>query len=289
MHPTTLRKLILVVVLIVLAGALWYSRGDEAPGVAGAAADSASPAAPTALTEAQRQARLPRWSAQRRQLEEQQIATLSEPFRRLLLSMNRRELQLGPDGKRYPIDSMTGVTTADGMYLYNLARQVKPRKTLEIGLAEGFSMLYMLAALEENGQGTHVAVDPFETSYWHGLALQKVREAGMSRRFRYMEDYSIFALPALKQKRESFDIVFVDGDHKFDSAFIDFALSDAVCANNCYILLHDIWMPSIAKVAQFIEFNRPDYARRPVPEGVNIVAFQKVGPDKRTWTDFVNF
>ena len=279
MHPTTLRKLILVAVLIVLAGALWYSRGAEPPGVADA----------PALTDAQRVARAPRWSAERVRMEEQQIATLPEPFRSLLLSMNRREPQLGPDGARYPIDSMTGVTTADGMYLYNLARRVKPRRTLEIGLAEGFSMMYLLAALHENGQGTHVAVDPFETGLWHGIALQKVKEAGMSRRFQHLPDYSIFALPALKQKRDSFDIIFVDGDHKFDSAFIDFALSDAVCANNCYILLHDLWMPSIAKVAQFIDFNRPDFARRPVPEDVNIVAFQKVGPDNRTWTHFVNF
>ena len=279
MHATTLRKVILGAVLIVLAGALWYSRGAEIP----TAADA------PALTETQRQARLPRWSAERRRIEEQQIGTLPEPFRSLLLSMNRREPQLGQGGVRYPIDSMTGVTTADGMYLYNLARQVKPRQTLEIGLAEGFSMMYVLAALEENGQGTHVAIDPFEIGLWHGIALQKVKEAGMSRRFRHMPDYSIFALPSLKQKRDSFDIIFVDGDHKFDSAFIDFALSDAVCANNCYILLHDIWMPSIAKVAQFIELNRPDYARRPVPEDVNIVAFQKIGPDNRKWTDFVNF
>jgi|tagenome__1003787_1003787.scaffolds.fasta_scaffold20920982_2 predicted O-methyltransferase YrrM len=218
----------------------------------------------------------------------EQLRSLPQPYSRLLTAMTKREPQLGTDGVQYRLSTDTGVTVADGMYIYNLVRQVKPERTAEAGLAEGYSTLYFFAGLQENGRGVHVAMDPYERD-WHGIGVQKVNEAGMSKRFRFVEAKSSDVLPELKSERQSYQMIFIDGDHRFDGAFTDFFLSDAICSEQCYILFHDVWMPSTQKLISFIEHNRNDYVRRPVPEGVNIAAFQKVGKDHRTWQHFADF
>jgi len=45
---------------------------------------------------------------------------------------------------------------------YELCRKVKPQATLEIGLAYGFSTIYFLAVLAENGNGHHSSIDPYQ-------------------------------------------------------------------------------------------------------------------------------
>ncbi len=228
-------------------------------------------------------------SQERRRAQEAQVAALPQPFARLLLSMYRGEPQLGTDGKQHKLDLGTGVTMADGLYLYNLTLQVKPRRIAEVGVGQGFSTMFLLAALHANQHGSYVGMDPFEYSLWNGAAVQKAKEAGMASRFRFLTEYSTYALPQLRAEKDSFDLIFIDGDHKFDSVLTDFILANGVCAASCHVVLHDPWMKSVSKAVRFIENNRADYARRPVPAGVNMVAFQKVGLDTRPWTHFTDF
>jgi predicted O-methyltransferase YrrM len=280
-HGTTKRMLVIGVCLSLLMGAFWLWSQDSA--------QTEVFTVSSVEREAMRAARRARQQENQRLLEARLAATLPQPFSRLLESMHKHELQLGVDGVRYPLQPATGVRISDGLYLFDLSRQVKPVRSAEVGFAEGFSTLYFLAALEANGKGVHVAMDPYETSDWHGIGLQKIKEAHMNHRFRFLSVKSVVALPALNGEAKPFDIIFIDGDHRFDSAFTDFVLSDEICAKAGYILLHDPWMPSVAKVVAYIERNRADYARRPVPDGVNIAAFQKVGVDQRDWSHFVDF
>jgi predicted O-methyltransferase YrrM len=217
------------------------------------------------------------------------VAELPPPFSQLLMSMQDHEPQMGTDGTSHNLAAAVGIVPGDGAYLYDLCRRVKPQRTLEVGFAEGFSTMYFLAALQANGGGRHVAIDPFENTDWHGLGLQKVQEAGMKDKFRFMEAKSISALPALNSESASFEVIFIDGDHLFDSIFTDFVMSDAICAKEGYILFHDVQLDSTKKVVAFIERNRSDYARRAAPKNVNIAAFQKIGADRRDWFHFVNF
>lgn len=219
---------------------------------------------------------------------DRQLETLPQPFSRQLLSMSHHEPQLGTDGVRHPLDATTGVTVPDGMYIYDLVRRTKPARTSEVGLAEGFSTVYFLAALQSNGNGLHVAMDPYESD-WHGVGLQEVKNVGMEKRFRFLPEKSIAALPQLANEHQSYEVIFIDGDHRFDGAFTDFVLSDPICPKGGYLLFHDPWMPATKKVISFIEHNRPDYARRPVPHDVNIAVFQKVGDDQRSWMNFTDF
>jgi predicted O-methyltransferase YrrM len=216
------------------------------------------------------------------------LERLGKPFSPVLLSLYRKEPQLGVDGVRYPPKLGDGIVVEEGLFLHDLARKIQARHTLEVGFASGYSAVFLLAAGRDRSGVTHTAIDPFETSDYHGVGMQQVKSIGMESRFRLMEDFSSFAIPQLVREKKKFDLIFIDGDHKFDSAFVDFTLADLVCEKGGYILLHDRWMPSIQTLARYIGKNREDYQEEPSATS-NIAVFRKVGEDARHWRHFVPF
>jgi predicted O-methyltransferase YrrM len=237
------------------------------------------------------------------------MQSLDEPFRGLLGSMYRSEPQLGTDGHRHELDVLTRIAPVEGMWLYELCRQIKPEKTLEIGLAYGFSTLFLLAALKSNGRGEHVAVDPGQSDLWKGIGVQRAHLAGMEQAFHFVEEKSVQALSAFARDGLTFDLIFVDGAHFFDAALVDFVLAAEICNPGGVIVLDDLWLPPIRKVAAFIRSNRPDFTEFDQPMRrlwsrwsmrapgrivrdvalANVAVFQKTGPDRRAWTHFVDF
>jgi len=94
----------------------------------------------------------------RKPIDDNVLSALALAFRSPLLSMYHGEPQLGTDGQLHTIDAVTRISPAQGMWLYDLCRVAKPKSTLEIGMAYGYSTLYFLAALANNQIGTHTAV-----------------------------------------------------------------------------------------------------------------------------------
>lgn len=212
------------------------------------------------------------------------LDVLDQPFRAALLSLYRREAQIGDGGQTYAMEyPSTKISPRQGLWLYDLNRMVKPKATLEIGLAYGFSMLFFLAALNKNGRGQHTAIDPFP---WHGIAAAKAREVGMP--IEIINELSECAGVDLRRNQRKFDIIFIDGMHRFDNALIDFTLFARLCTTGGYIILDDMWMRSIKTVVEFIGANRKDFVRVPAPIR-NIAAFRKIGEDERKWDHFRNF
>ena len=210
-----------------------------------------------------------------------------EPFLSRLESLYAGERQMGLDGKRHSIDS-TKVSIAQGMWLYSLCRRMRPRKTLEIGFAYGFSTAFFLAAISENGIGRHTAVDPFQVQAWHGIGLQNVNHLDMERRFRFVKMPSFPALAGFGAAGEQFEIIFIDGNHRFDDVLVDFTLASEVCPIGGHIILDDLRMPSVQKVVGFIRENRKDFAGVEVSAD-NTAAFRRVGRDQRKWDHFRDF
>lgn len=220
------------------------------------------------------------------------LERLDEPFRSRLLSMYEGNPQRGFDGQIHTLDDLTRISPAQGMWIHDLCLSAKPQSTLEIGMAYGFSTVYFLAALAKNGQGKHTAIDPFQKSGWHGIGLTVATELAATLSdpsgLRFIEDRSDRAATDLVREKQLFDIVFVDGNHRYDDVLVDFYLYAQIVSNGGYIILDDMWMSSVKTVAEFIRTNRPDFREIASPVS-NIAVFQKVGEDYRNWDEFSTF
>lgn len=209
------------------------------------------------------------------------LAPLPEPFRSVLLSMYAGQPQLGTDKKMVAIDTETVIGCEQGMWIYDLCRNLKPQKTIEIGLAYGYSTVYLLAALHKNGTGTHIAIDPFQSVY-HSVGSFHAEKLGMQHAFELIAERSVPAMADLKRKGEEFEFIFIDGSHRFDDVIVDFTLSAQVCPVGGYIALDDMWMPAIQKAAEFIRMNRKDFVEIETPIN-NIAVFKRIDKDRRRW------
>lgn len=232
-----------------------------------------------------------RWS--RGALRTELLDVVDPWFRSRLLSMYRAKPQVGADGKEHPIGDVPGMSPEEGMWLYGHCVKVKPTATLEIGMAFGYSTLYFLAAQAANGQGSHTAVDPLQSSIFSGVALTHaeaaVREKGLGKdAFRLIEERSDRAAVDLVRAGSIFDVVFIDGNHRFDDVLVDFYLCAPLCAIGGHIVLHDMWMSSIHTVAKYLRANRADVQWVPTPAG-NLGVFEKVAEDSRDWRHFRKF
>jgi predicted O-methyltransferase YrrM len=220
------------------------------------------------------------------------LSTLDPRFRSRLLSMYRGEPQLGADGQIYSIDDHTRISPSEGLWLYSLCVSLKPKATVEIGMAYGYSTLYFLASLAKLKTGHHTAIDPLQSSLWHGIGLTHTRAVapinGAASGFAMIEDRSDRAATDLARAKRIFEIIFIDGNHRFDDVLVDFYLYASRCAIGGYIILDDMWMKSVQTVAAFVRANRRDFTEVPTGER-NIAVFKKIRRDSREWNDFHEF
>lgn len=220
------------------------------------------------------------------------IAALDPRFRSPLLSMYRGEPQIGTDSRQHPIDKNTKISPSQGMWLYDLCVSARPKATIEIGMAYGYSTLYFLAAIAKRQEGHHTAIDPFQRSNWHGIGLTHARALapikGSDSTFLFIEDRSDRVATDLARSNSTFEVIFIDGSHRFDDVLVDFYLYAPLCATGGHMILDDMWMSSIKTVAAFVRANRADFVEVSTAEP-NICVFRRIGDDSRAWTDFREF
>jgi predicted O-methyltransferase YrrM len=214
------------------------------------------------------------------------VEQIDEPFRSALRSMYRCEPQSGTDGQMHQLDGNTLIAPRQGMVMYDLYLQAKPRASLEIGMAYGFSTVFFAAALKKcGGDGSsHTSIDPFQNSLWHGIALERLRAVGS--KINFIEKTGTRALAELQDR--SFDYLFIDGNHRFDDVLTDFTNYAPFVNPSGLVLLDDMWMPSVKAVVAFVEGNREDFER--LPSGhPNLALFRRIGTDQRSWDHFKPF
>jgi len=203
--------------------------------------------------------------------------------------MYRGEPQIGSDSERHSIPRVTYIIPKEGTVLYDLCRELKPKNSLEIGLGYGYSTVYFLAAIRENGVGYHTAVDPVQRGEeFHGIGSRHAHTLGMSDIFRWIEDRSVPVLVHCAERDEKFEMIFINGSHRFDDVLVDFTLSAALCPMGGCIILDDMWLPSIYRVAAFIRSNRKDFEELNTPEP-KLAAFRRIGEDTQDRKHFVEF
>lgn len=157
----------------------------------------------------------------------------------------------------------SSVTFQAGTLLYELVREVKPVKTLEVGMAYGLSSLFICQALADNGGGHHTAIDPYQQEIYQSIGLFNLERSNFKDMLRFLQASSQNVLPQLVLQEECFDFAFIDGSHLFDHAFVDFFYIDKMIKVGGCVVIDDIWMPSVRKVASFILKNKPYALVRP--------------------------
>lgn len=221
------------------------------------------------------------------------LDAIDDPFKSALLSMYQGEPQLGHDGQTHQIDEITKISPSQARALYDFCEGENPKSIIEIGMAYGFSSIIYSASLQRHSNGRLISIDPFQKSAaWHGIGDAHVRrllvETGQQTDYRLIEDRSDRAAVDLARASEQFDLIFIDGNHRFDDVLTDFYLFAPLCQEGGHIIFDDMWMPSIRTVVSFISTNRTDFRRVPNSES-NMCVFQCVGSDDRSWDNFNPF
>ena len=182
-----------------------------------------------------------------------------------------------------PEDSASPIKSKEAEYIFHFLKEKGLSKTLETGFAYAKSAAHIVAAT----QSRHIAIDPFQDRY-QNLGKENMKALGLDIHLELEEDYSHHVLPKLAERREKFDFIFIDGDHKFDGIFVDFYYADLLLEKGGYVLLHDTWMRSTQLVISFIKKNRTDYLHCKTPCR-NFALFQKVDQDARNGMHYREF
>ena len=234
----------------------------------------------------------------------------------VLAEILRTKRSLSGDGEN-TIDVHSGVSVEEGELLSRLIGERKPRVSLEVGLAFGISALFICEALKQHTQNPrHIVIDPAQhaAEHWQGAGLANLERAGYRPFVEFIEKPSQIALPELITAGTKIDFAFIDGEHTFDHALMDFFFIDKLMNVGGVVVFDDTGWPSLRKVARFVASNRSykiighvgsddgpkcrGLANRP-PEARQAdqrlglagecIAFEKQSDDSRRFDHFVDF
>jgi predicted O-methyltransferase YrrM len=142
----------------------------------------------------------------------------------------------GGDPRLHPLavilDAPTEMSFEERLFLYALVRGSQPQRVLEVGTSQGGSAAIFASALQANGSGTVVGIDPLPrielpVSAFHG-------------RFHLVTGESPAAIEeAARLAGGPFDLVLIDGMHIYEYAANDAAGVVPFMAEQGYILFHD--------------------------------------------------
>lgn len=159
-----------------------------------------------------------------------------------------------PQGARVPLGSFIDAATADALYRH--VRAQRPKRVVEVGMANGISTLSILTALAENGAGELVSIDPNQSTQWRNCGRAAVERAGFASRHRVIEEPNWFALPRLLKEAQSVDFGYIDGWHTFDYALVDFWYLDKMIPAGGVIAFNDCGWAAVEKAIKFMLTHR---------------------------------
>ncbi|KAK9117541.1 hypothetical protein Sjap_016488 [Stephania japonica] len=106
--------------------------------------------------------------------------------------------------------ALTGmiVPAEEGQLISMLVKITDAKRTLEVGVFTGFSLLTAALALPKDGQVTAIDID--RKAYEVGLPF--IRKAGVEHKINFIQSDATSALDEILNKVEEFDLIFVDAD-----------------------------------------------------------------------------
>jgi predicted O-methyltransferase YrrM len=148
-----------------------------------------------------------------------------------------------------PAGLPTFMDPEEGKLLARVVNKVQPRVSLEIGCAYGVSTLHICAALSAVPHAsTHIVVDPFQRTKWHGVGLHNIEASGFSSFVRFIESRSETVLPQLLTEGTRLDFALIDGLHTFEQCMVEFFYLDRMLNPGGALVFDDADWPGINKV-----------------------------------------
>ncbi len=143
-----------------------------------------------------------------------------------------------------------------GEFLQEIILDLKPKITLEVGLAYGISALFICEKIQSIPDSYHIIIDPYQLTDWKGIGINNLKKAGYEGIIKFYNQISALALPHIVEEGIKIDFAFIDGMHTFDHTLVDFFYIDQLLNVGGIVVLDDTDLPSIRKVCRFIATNR---------------------------------
>jgi predicted O-methyltransferase YrrM len=185
-------------------------------------------------------------------------------------------------------------SAAEGENLRDWVLHESAARTIEIGLGYGISALFVCEGLIAEGHdaSVHVVIDPHQATRFANLGLQFLDEAGVADLVEHHPEESQIVLPRLLAASETFDLAFVDGNHRFEWFLVDLFFLGRLVRPGGVVFIDDYQLPAIARATSFFLANR-GWKLESVSPADDLhqwaVLRTDVEPDTRPFTHFVDF
>lgn len=151
----------------------------------------------------------------------------------------------------------------EGNALAGWVRRERALRTLETGLGYAVSTLFICEGLLANGtDGRHVAIDPYQLeslpghrTRYGGVGLSTLEEAGVRKLVEFHAEESQIVLPRLLAEGRSFDLAFLDGNHRFEGVFLDLFYSGRLLREGGIVFVDDHQLPAVRHSVRFCVAN----------------------------------
>jgi predicted O-methyltransferase YrrM len=196
------------------------------------------------------------------------------------------------DGSRHEVFPVA-IPPDEGAHLRAWVARERATRTVEVGLGYAIAALFICEGLRQVGDDVaHTAIDPYQATRFANCGIQILHEAGLVGLVDLVEGESQLVLPRFIAEGRSFDLAFVDGNHRFDGVFLDLASLGRLVRPGGIIFLDDYQLPSIRAAASFfitnlgwtIEDSSSDDERHHW-----VVLRTSIGPDTRAFDHFLPF
>jgi predicted O-methyltransferase YrrM len=121
-------------------------------------------------------------------------------------------------------------------------------------MAYGGSASLMLYALCEKGNDfEHVAIDPYQSKRFKNLGVELLRSQNLHKNFSLLEGPSQIVLANLVESSKSFDLIYIDGSHKFEDVFVDAYYSMRLLNKQGILVFDDCSDKEVLKVIRYMD------------------------------------
>ena len=146
------------------------------------------------------------------------------------------------------VDNGSLASPGDRAFFYHLIRLIKPKFGLEIGTFKAGTTEVLVSAIQANGFGILLTIDPFG-----GDRVPPIIEKWPAELHDYVSFSPVTSMDffiALEQKPLELDFVFIDGDHSYEYASYDLNMSARRLAPGGVIVLDDYNQPGVHQAAK---------------------------------------